>query len=35
MHHARATLKEQGYRLTPQRTAVWEALRGAGGHMTA
>ena len=35
MHHARATLKEQGYRLTPQRTAVWETLRGAGGHMTA
>ena len=35
MHHARATLKEQGYRLTPQRTAVWEALRGAGTHMTA
>jgi Fur family transcriptional regulator, ferric uptake regulator len=35
MHHARTTLKEQGYRLTPQRTAVWETLRGAGGHMTA
>ncbi len=35
MHHARATLKEQGYRLTPQRTAVWETLRGAGRHMTA
>ena len=35
MHHARETLKEQGYRLTPQRTAVWETLRGAGGHMTA
>ena len=35
MHHARATLREQGYRLTPQRTAVWETLRGAGGHMTA
>ena len=35
MHHARATLKEQGYRLAPQRTAVWETLRGAGGHMTA
>jgi Fur family transcriptional regulator, ferric uptake regulator len=35
MHHARATLKDQGYRLTPQRTAVWETLRGAGRHMTA
>jgi Fur family transcriptional regulator, ferric uptake regulator len=35
MHHARATLREQGYRLTPQRTAIWEALRAAGRHMTA
>jgi Fur family ferric uptake transcriptional regulator len=35
MHHARATLRERGYRLTPQRTAVWETLRGAGTHMTA
>jgi Fur family transcriptional regulator, ferric uptake regulator len=34
MHHARATLKERGYRLTPQRTAIWEALRGTGRHMT-
>jgi len=35
MHHARATLKEKGYRLTPQRTLIWEVLRGAGGHLTA
>jgi Fur family transcriptional regulator, ferric uptake regulator len=35
MHHARATLREQGYRLTPQRTLIWEVLRGAGRHVTA
>jgi len=35
MHHARATLKEQGYRLTPQRNLIWEVLRGAGRHMSA
>ncbi len=35
MHHARATLKQRGYRLTPQRTAIWETLRAAGRHMTA
>jgi Fur family ferric uptake transcriptional regulator len=35
MHHARATLREQGYRLTPQRNLIWEVLRGAGRHMTA
>jgi Fur family ferric uptake transcriptional regulator len=35
MHHARATLREMGYRLTPQRVAVWEALRARGGHMAA
>lgn len=35
MHHARATLREQGYRLTPQRTAIWEVLRAAGRHLTA
>jgi Fe2+ or Zn2+ uptake regulation protein len=34
MHHARATLKESGYRLTPQRTAIWETLRAAEGHLT-
>ncbi len=35
MHHARATLKERGFRLTPQRAAIWETLRAAGRHMTA
>ena len=35
MHHARATLREHGYRLTPQRTLIWEVLRDAGGHLTA
>jgi Fur family transcriptional regulator, ferric uptake regulator len=35
MHHARATLREQGYRLTPQRNLIWEVLRDAGRHMTA
>lgn len=35
MHHARATLRERGYRLTPQRNAIWETLRGAGRHLTA
>jgi Fur family ferric uptake transcriptional regulator len=35
MHHARKTLREQGYRLTPQRTLIWEVLRQAGGHLTA
>lgn len=35
MHHARITLREQGYRLTPQRAAIWETLRRADGHLTA
>jgi Fur family ferric uptake transcriptional regulator len=35
MHHARATLREQGYRLTPQRNLIWEVLRDAGCHLTA
>jgi Fe2+ or Zn2+ uptake regulation protein len=35
MHHARATLRERGYRLTPQRAAIWETLRRARGHLTA
>jgi Fur family ferric uptake transcriptional regulator len=35
MHHARTTLREQGYRLTPQRNLIWEVLRDAGRHMTA
>ena len=28
-------LRDEGYRLTPQRQLVWEALRGAEHHMTA
>jgi Fur family transcriptional regulator, ferric uptake regulator len=35
MHHARATLRDQGYRLTPQRNLIWEVLRDASRHMTA
>jgi Fur family ferric uptake transcriptional regulator len=35
MHHARETLRREGYRLTPQRTLIWEVVRGAGRHMTA
>jgi Fur family transcriptional regulator, ferric uptake regulator len=35
MHHARATLKESGYRLTPQRAAIWDVLRERGSHMAA
>ena len=35
MHHARATLKASGYRLTPQRTAIWDVLRERLRHMTA
>lgn len=35
MHHARQTLKDSGYRLTPQRTHIWEVLRERGEHMTA
>lgn len=35
MHHARAVLREKGYRLTPQRNLIWEVLRDAGRHMTA
>ena len=35
MHHARATLRESGYRLTPQRTAIWEVLLERRGHLTA
>ena len=34
MHHARQTLKSAGYRLTPQRVAVWEAVRRDGRHRT-
>jgi Fur family ferric uptake transcriptional regulator len=35
MHHARETLRQAGYRLTPQRVAVWEAVRRDGRHRTA
>jgi Fur family ferric uptake transcriptional regulator len=34
-HHATRTLQELGYRLTPQRTLVWDVLRQNGGHMSA
>ena len=35
MHHARETLRQAGYHLTPQRMAVWEAVRSGGRHRTA
>ncbi len=35
MHHARETIRKAGYRLTPQRVAVWEAVRRGGRHRTA
>ena len=35
MHHARQTLKDAGYRLTPQRVAIWEVARKDGRHLTA
>lgn len=34
-HHATRTLQEMGYRLTPQRTLVWDALREQDSHMSA
>jgi Fur family ferric uptake transcriptional regulator len=34
-HHATQTLQDLGYRLTPQRTLVWDVLRADGGHLTA
>ncbi len=34
-HHATKTLQELGYRLTPQRTLVWDVLRASDGHMSA
>jgi Fur family transcriptional regulator, ferric uptake regulator len=34
-HHATRTLQEQGYRLTPQRTLVWDVLRQQESHMSA
>jgi len=35
VHHARETLRQAGYRLTPQRTCVWEVVRRDGRHLTA
>jgi Fur family ferric uptake transcriptional regulator len=35
MHHARETIRKAGYRLTPQRAAVWETVRRGGQHRTA
>ena len=34
-HHATKTLQELGYRLTPQRTLVWDVLRLNGAHLDA
>ena len=34
-HHATRTLQERGYRLTPQRTLVWDVLRAQDGHLSA
>jgi Fur family transcriptional regulator, ferric uptake regulator len=34
-HHATRTLQEMGYRLTPQRTLVWDVLRREDRHMSA
>jgi len=34
-HHATRTLQEMGYRLTPQRTLVWDVLRADGAHLDA
>jgi len=34
-HHATRTLQELGYRLTPQRTLVWDVLRRSDLHMSA
>lgn len=34
-HHATRTLQELGYRLTPQRTLVWDVLRASGEHLSA
>jgi Fe2+ or Zn2+ uptake regulation protein len=34
-HHATQTLHDLGYRLTPQRTLVWDVLRREGRHMSA
>jgi len=34
-HHATRTLQDMGYRLTPQRTLVWDVLRQQDSHMSA
>jgi Fur family transcriptional regulator, ferric uptake regulator len=34
-HHATQTLLDLGYRLTPQRTMVWDVLRREDRHMSA
>ncbi|OFW58849.1 MAG: hypothetical protein A2133_02140 [Actinobacteria bacterium RBG_16_64_13] len=34
-HHAAQTLQDFGYRLTPQRTLVWDVLRRGTPHMSA
>jgi Fur family ferric uptake transcriptional regulator len=34
-HGASHALQTLGYRLTPQRQLVWDALRRSGGHVTA
>jgi Fur family transcriptional regulator, ferric uptake regulator len=34
-HHATQTLRDLGYRLTPQRTLVWDVLRRGDRHMSA
>jgi Fur family ferric uptake transcriptional regulator len=35
MHHGRETIRKAGYRLTPQRAAVWDTVRRGGQHRTA
>jgi Fur family ferric uptake transcriptional regulator len=34
-HHAKQTLQDLGYRLTPQRVLVWDVLRRHESHMSA
>jgi Fur family ferric uptake transcriptional regulator len=34
-HHATQTLQDLGYRLTPQRTLVWDVLRRENRHVSA
>jgi len=35
MDHALETLRHLGYRLTPQRRAVWEVVAASSGHLSA